>query len=199
MDDGMDEIVREFLVESHENLDQIDVDLVALERDPHSGDRLARVFRAVHTIKGTSGFLGLPLLESVAHAGETLLASLRDGDLLLTTERASLLLATVDAIREILTSVETGTGEGSRGFDGLVADLHRSVVDEVAPAAEPAPAVEPAPAPATEDPGVASVPVPVLPATMAVAASGAARPGRSAQDGRAPQASRWAHGDPHGP
>lgn len=60
MDDGMDEIVREFLVESHENLDQIDVDLVALERDPHSGDRLARVFRAVHTIKGTSGFLGLP-------------------------------------------------------------------------------------------------------------------------------------------
>ncbi|MBM6401755.1 chemotaxis protein CheA [Phycicoccus sp. MQZ13P-5] len=143
----MDEIVREFLVESHENLDQIDVDLVALERDPESRERLARVFRAVHTIKGTSGFLGLPVLEGVAHAGETLLASLRDGDLHLSTERASLLLATVDAIREILTSVEAGTGEGPRTFEDLVSLLHRSVADEPVLVGEPAPAVEPAPAP----------------------------------------------------
>ncbi|MGG5257726.1 chemotaxis protein CheW [Phycicoccus avicenniae] len=126
----MDEIIREFLVESHENLDQIDVDLVALEKDPTSRDRLARVFRAVHTIKGTSGFLGLPVLEHVAHAGENLLASLRDGDLVLTTERASLLLATVDAVRDILASVETGAGEGPHRFEELVIQLERSVEDE---------------------------------------------------------------------
>lgn len=59
MDDGMDEIIHEFLVESHENLDQIDVDLVALEKDPDARDRLARVFRAVHTIKGANVFTSL--------------------------------------------------------------------------------------------------------------------------------------------
>ncbi|QKE85941.1 chemotaxis protein CheA [Arthrobacter sp. NEB 688] len=126
----MDEIIHEFLVESHENLDQIDVDLVALEKDPEARDRLARVFRAVHTIKGTSGFLGLPVLEHVAHAGETLLASLRDGDLSLTTDRASLLLATVDAIRDVLASVEAGHGEGGSDFSELVEALHQSVLDD---------------------------------------------------------------------
>lgn len=167
MDDGMDEIVREFLVESHENLDQIDVDLVALEKDPTSRDRLARVFRAIHTIKGTSGFLDLPVLEHVAHAGETLLASLRDGDLVLTTERATLLLATVDAVREILRSVEAGNGEGPLHFGELVAMLEHAVRDEPAPAAQPGPAAAAAtPEPAAAAPTAAAVqPEPAAPAT----------------------------------
>ncbi|MCW2667921.1 MAG: ATP-binding region, ATPase domain protein, partial [Frankiales bacterium] len=66
----MDEIVQEFLVESHENLDQLDTDLIALEQDPTSRELLGRVFRTIHTIKGTSGFLAYNKLEAVTHVGE---------------------------------------------------------------------------------------------------------------------------------
>ena len=76
--DDMDDIVREFLVESREGLDQLDRDLVALEQDPGNRDLLARIFRCIHTIKGTCGFLGFSRLESVSHVGENLLVLLRD-------------------------------------------------------------------------------------------------------------------------
>ena len=80
----IDEIVGEFLVESHENLDQLDADLVALEQEPGSKALLGSIFRTIHTIKGTSGFLALHRLEAVTHVGENLLSRLRDGALLLT-------------------------------------------------------------------------------------------------------------------
>jgi chemotaxis protein histidine kinase CheA len=75
------EIVKEFLMESHENLDRLDQDLVALEKDPHSQETLASIFRTMHSLKGTSGFLGFDRLEAVGHAGENLLSRLRDGEL----------------------------------------------------------------------------------------------------------------------
>ncbi|MGZ6772753.1 MAG: Hpt domain-containing protein, partial [Mycobacteriaceae bacterium] len=84
--DGMDDIVEEFLVESHENLDQLDRDLVELERHPDSRELLSSVFRTLHTIKGTSGFLAFGTLESVTHVGESLLSRLRDGELALDPE-----------------------------------------------------------------------------------------------------------------
>src|SRR5919202_6118587 len=90
--DETDEIVQEFLVESHENLDQLDRDFVQLEREPGSRELLASVFRTIHTIKGTSGFLAFNRLESVTHVGENLLARLRDGELELTPGRTSVLL-----------------------------------------------------------------------------------------------------------
>ena len=71
--DGLDDIVEEFLVESHENLDQLDRDLVALEQEPNSRERLSSIFRTIHTIKGTSGFLAFNRLEKVTHVGENLL------------------------------------------------------------------------------------------------------------------------------
>jgi len=77
--EDLGEIVGEFLLESHENLDQIDRDLVHLEQDPDSRDLISRIFRAIHTIKGTSGFLAFSRLETLAHAGESLLSKLRDG------------------------------------------------------------------------------------------------------------------------
>src|SRR5690606_6660573 len=77
--DDVDEIVSEFLVESHENLDQLDRDLVALEQAPGSRDLLSSIFRTIHTIKGTSGFLAFDTLEQVTHVGENLLVELRDG------------------------------------------------------------------------------------------------------------------------
>ena len=82
--DGLDDIVEEFLVESHENLDQLDTDLVALEQEPDSRERLSSIFRTIHTIKGTSGFLAFNRLEEVTHVGENMLSRLRDGELALT-------------------------------------------------------------------------------------------------------------------
>ncbi|UMG92941.1 Hpt domain-containing protein [Nocardioides sp. TF02-7] len=79
MDDEA-EIIAEFLVESHENLDQLDRDLVELERQPGSRELLSAIFRTIHTIKGTSGFLALGRLERLTHVGETLLSRLRDGE-----------------------------------------------------------------------------------------------------------------------
>jgi chemotaxis protein histidine kinase CheA len=97
-----DDLVREFLVESTENLDTLDRELVLLEKDPRDAKLLASVFRTIHTIKGTCGFLGFTKLEKVAHAGENLLASLRDGKLELRTEIASGLMSMVDAVRHML-------------------------------------------------------------------------------------------------
>ncbi|MET0523993.1 MAG: chemotaxis protein CheA [Nocardioides sp.] len=132
--DGLDEIIGEFLVESHENLDQLDSDLVALEQDPGSTALLASVFRTIHTIKGTSGFLAFSVLESVTHVGESLLARLRDGDLTLTPGLTSLLLEVVDAVRALLTDIERTGAEGDRSYDDLVARL-TAALDGDSPAA----------------------------------------------------------------
>jgi two-component system chemotaxis sensor kinase CheA len=136
--DGLDEIIGEFLVESHENLDQLDSDLVALEQDPGSTALLASVFRTIHTIKGTSGFLAFSILESVTHVGESLLARLRDGDLTLTPELTSLLLEVVDAVRALLTDIEATGAEGDRSYDDLVARLTAALEGEQPAAAAPA-------------------------------------------------------------
>ncbi len=79
--DPDDELVQAFLEESGENLDQLDLDLVALEESPDDPELLARVFRTIHTVKGTCGFLGYHRLEALSHAGEDVLALLRAGDL----------------------------------------------------------------------------------------------------------------------
>ncbi|RXR25141.1 chemotaxis protein CheA [Oerskovia turbata] len=109
--DEMDEIVHEFLVESYENLDQLDQDLVALESDPSSRVLLSSIFRTVHTIKGTSGFLGFSSLERVSHVGESLLSELRDGERVMDPQVADVLLALVDTLRAILAQVEAGSGD----------------------------------------------------------------------------------------
>ena len=82
----MDDVVKEFLVESYENLDRLDRDLVELEKAPSDHEILSSIFRTIHTIKGTCGFLAFSKLESVAHVGESLLSRLRDGVLTLTPE-----------------------------------------------------------------------------------------------------------------
>src|SRR5579872_7248373 len=121
----MDDIVKDFLVESNENLDQLDRDLVTLEKDPTARDILASIFRTIHTIKGTTGFLGFSKLESVAHVGENLLSGLRDGRLLLDAEITSALLAMVDAIRQMLASIEATGKEGDGEYGSLNENLSR--------------------------------------------------------------------------
>jgi two-component system chemotaxis sensor kinase CheA len=143
--DGLDDIVEEFLVESHENLDQLDTDLVALEQEPDSRERLSSIFRTIHTIKGTSGFLAFNRLEEVTHVGENMLSRLRDGELDLTPARTSVLLQMVDTVRALLTSIEASGGEGAVEVSGVVAAISAAMDD--APAA-PAPVI-PAPRAAT--------------------------------------------------
>jgi len=70
----MDDLLREFLAETGEHLDVVDVELVRFQREPNNEAILRNIFRLVHTIKGTCGFLGLPRLEALAHAAETLMA-----------------------------------------------------------------------------------------------------------------------------
>ena len=120
----MDDVVREFLVESYENLDQLDRDLVALEKDPSSSDRLSSVFRTIHTIKGTCGFLSFGKLESVAHVGENLLSRLRDGRLTLNADITTGLLAMVDAVRRMLANIEGTGSDGDHDYADLIARLN---------------------------------------------------------------------------
>lgn len=121
----LDDIVKEFLVESYENLDQLDRDLMALEETPDDRNRLSSIFRTIHTIKGTSGFLAFPKLEHVTHVGENLLVRLRDGELRLNAEITTGLLAMVDAVRAILGNIEAQANEGEEAYDSRrTADGH---------------------------------------------------------------------------
>jgi two-component system, chemotaxis family, sensor kinase CheA len=135
----VDEIVKEFLVESAESLEQLDRDLVALERRPDDHELLGRIFRCIHTIKGTCGFLGFSTLESITHAGESLLARLRDGDRRLTAERTSGLLRLVDAVRGVLARIEATGAEGDADHADLIGTLTR--LQDAAESNSEAPAV----------------------------------------------------------
>ena len=134
----MDDITKEFLVESYENLDRLDRDLVALEKDPHAKDTLGSIFRTIHTLKGGSGFLGFGKLEAVAHVGENLLSKLRDGLLVINPEITSALLSTVDAVRAMLGEIEKTGQPGENDYSGLIELLTRLNDDKnAAPTVEP--------------------------------------------------------------
>ncbi|MFZ0418438.1 MAG: chemotaxis protein CheW [Candidatus Sulfotelmatobacter sp.] len=119
------EIVKDFLVESYENLDRLDRDLVGLEKNPNDRDALAEVFRTIHTIKGTCGFLGYGKLERVAHVGESLLTLLRDGERTLNPERTTALLGMVDAVRQMLKEIESTGQDGEIDYPELRETLTR--------------------------------------------------------------------------
>jgi len=110
------DIVQDFLVESYENLDRLDRDLVELEKNPDDRDALAGVFRTIHTIKGSCGFLGFGRLEKLAHVGESLLARLRDQQLRLSPEITTALLSMVDAVREMLKEIGSTGQDGDRDY-----------------------------------------------------------------------------------
>jgi len=121
----LDDLVKEFLIESCENLDRLDQDFVALEKDSSDPERLGSIFRTIHTIKGTCGFLGLSKLESVTHVGESLLSRLRDGEMTTSSDITNGLLAMVDAVREILSSIESTATEGNGDYTKIIENLTR--------------------------------------------------------------------------
>ena len=116
----MDAIIAEFLIESRENLDQVECGLVELEKNPTAKETLASVFRSIHSIKGATGFLGLAKLGAVAHAGESLLSRLRDHSIVFSPAITSALLALVDAIRQMLSSIEKTGAEGDGDYTSII-------------------------------------------------------------------------------
>jgi two-component system chemotaxis sensor kinase CheA len=119
----MDDLLADFLTETNESLAELDSALVKLERTPDDADTLSLIFRMVHTIKGTCGFLGLPRLERVAHSGENVLGKLRDKTLTVTPEIVTHVLAAIDRIKEIVAGLAE-TGVETAGDDApLIAAL----------------------------------------------------------------------------
>jgi two-component system, chemotaxis family, sensor kinase CheA len=122
----VDDLTKEFIAESQEGLDRMERCLTELETRPEDSGLVGEIFRAVHTIKGTTGFLGFDRLEKLAHAGEHLLGSLRDGKLVVSSELISGLLHLLDGLRGILALIEETGGEGTRFDDEdseLIAEL----------------------------------------------------------------------------
>ena len=119
----MDDLLREFVTETNESLDVVDNELVRFEQEPSNKQILDRVFRLVHTIKGTCGFLNLPRLEALAHAAEHLMGKFRDGPVA-TPEAVALILQTIDRIKEILSAIEREQREPEGNDSDLIGLLH---------------------------------------------------------------------------
>jgi two-component system, chemotaxis family, sensor kinase CheA len=159
----VDDLTKEFIAESQEGLDRMERCLTELEVRPEDGELVGEIFRVVHTIKGTTGFLGFDRLEKLAHAGEHLLSALRDGKLAVTSKLISGMLLLMDGLRTILVLIEETGGEGARFSDedgALIRELNllkgetlktgegmvspEKAIDEVRQVTEPAAALSPA-------------------------------------------------------
>jgi len=121
--DNNDDILAEFIIEAREILDQLDLDFVQLEETPDDKKLVGNIFRAMHTLKGSSGFFAFKRLEKVSHAGESLLGKIRDGHLALDTQKTSTLLMALDALREIISGIEVANTEPAGDDALLIADL----------------------------------------------------------------------------
>ncbi len=131
----MDDLLRDFVVETSEHLETVDAELVKFERDPNNGATLALIFRLVHTIKGTCGFLGLPRLERLAHAAEDVISQFRDGKPV-TAPAVTMILKTIDRIKGIVFELEQSGTEPDGDDEDLIAVLKALAKEE--PAAAPA-------------------------------------------------------------
>src|SRR5215831_13075529 len=175
----MDDLLREFLTETGESLDTVDVELVHFEQEPNNAKILDNIFRLVHTIKGTCGFLGLPRLEALAHAGETLMGKFRDG-MPVTAEAVTLILSSIDRIKEILGGLEATEAEPEGNDRDLIDKLEAMVEQGMAAmsgSAQPMPSG--AAAPVAEAPPL----VPEAPAPVEVKADAKAAPAKEMTTG----------------
>jgi len=140
MDDQ--EVIREFLIESNENLARLDQEMVELEKRPKDPQLLASIFRTIHTIKGTCGFLGFASLEAVTHLSENILSQLRDGKREITPELVTLILETVDVVKTIMVGIEANGREGPEAYDELRERLKAASVAASADATGGAPGAD---------------------------------------------------------
>ena len=183
----MDDLVKDFLTESYENLARLDEAFVQLEKNSSDKESISSIFRTIHTIKGTAGFFGYEKLQRLTHVGENLLSRLRAGELVITVEMTSTLLGMVDAVREMLGAIENAGTEGDRQYPELIDRLTALTTGAPAPApvplaaapapsapatpvVTPAPVTPPAPTPTAAAP---AVPAPATPLKTAVASTAA--------------------------
>ena len=120
----MDDLLQEFLTETNEGLATLDQELVRLEQTPNEPKLLDNIFRIVHTIKGTCGFLGLPRLESVAHSAENLLGKFRDGTMTVSPDGVTIILAALDRIKTLLAALEATESEPAGDDSELIARIN---------------------------------------------------------------------------
>ncbi|MCC7259652.1 MAG: Hpt domain-containing protein, partial [Alphaproteobacteria bacterium] len=148
----MDDMINEFVTETTESLAMLDLELVKLEQNPQDTPTLSNIFRVMHTIKGTCGFLGLHRLEKVAHAGENILGKFRDGEIRVTPHAITLILQSIDCIKGIVDHM-AGSGAEPAGDDSaLIASLNHFAEH----GNSDAPTVEAAPIAAGSDADMAS-------------------------------------------
>ena len=195
----MDELLRDFIIETNQHLEEAATQLVLFERDPTDASLIAKIFRLVHTIKGTCSFLGLTRLQHIAHAGETMIGELRNGAAP-TQSSVTVVLAAIDRIKQIVEEVER-TGLEPEGddadmikeLDAQAAVLAESLAAAAAVAVAPAPAAAPAAAPA-EAVAVAAAPEVAAPvaAKAAAKAPAAAPKGPAAANARSSETIRVA-------
>ena len=165
---AVDDLLSDFLTETNESLAELDVALITLERTPDDAETLGFIFRLVHTIKGTCGFLGLPRLERVAHAGENVLGKLRDHTLTVTPDIISQVLVGIDRIKAIVTGLSQTGAEPVGDDTDLIAALNAVASNEAPVAARAAP---PAVAPASVEFKATPAPEPAAVAAAPVAAA----------------------------
>jgi two-component system, chemotaxis family, sensor kinase CheA len=171
----MDDLLREFLTETSESLDTVDNQLVRFEQEPNNAKILDNIFRLVHTIKGTCGFLGLPRLEALAHAAETLMGKFRDG-MPVTGQAVTLILTTIDRIKEILGQLEATEAEPEGNDQDLIGELEAMVergmaamvAASEAASAEAAPPLAEAPAPTPGTPLAQTLERPLRPGEVSL-------------------------------
>ena len=147
----MDDLLSEFLTETAESMETLDVELVKLEQNPNDEAILSNIFRLVHTIKGTCGFLGLPRLEAVAHASENVLGQFREGQVNVEPAAVTLILESLDQIKEILDTLENTEAEPPGEDTDLIRRLNHLAETGTVEGADAAPAAESAPEAAAAD------------------------------------------------
>lgn len=140
----MDDLLRDFLTESAENLQKLDQDLIALEESPSDLSLVHGIFRTIHTIKGTCGFVGLPRLESLAHSTESVLGAVREGRLAVSPELITVILQSIDTIKEVLAALEETETEPAGDDSALIAVLQQWMNIATKPAGSDASAPTPA-------------------------------------------------------
>jgi two-component system chemotaxis sensor kinase CheA len=175
----MDDLIADFLTETNESIADLDVALVKLERTPDDRETLSLIFRLMHTIKGTCGFLGLPRLERVAHGAENVLGKVRDGALIATPDTVTLVLTALDRIKLIVAGLAAAGGEPTGDDGDLVAALNAAAAGQAPQAPEPEPAAELEAVPEAEDEPateLAASPVETLPPPPAAGAPAVALP-----------------------
>ena len=196
----MDDLLADFLTETNENLAELDVALLALERTPDDAATLGLIFRMVHTIKGTCGFLGLPRLERVAHSAENILGQLRDGTLSASPDMVSQILAALDRIKAILADLSRSGAEPA-GDDGALIDALNATASGKSPTHGDGSAVAAKPAFAVEAglPVVQSVPPTAAAASPPPSAAATSRPATATATATAVASEKPARSEPPAP